>query len=73
MHNIIKALTPLRGKNGNVSIEKVKEMLKKGATLSELTNLLLNQNKKKNMDISILFLPQLQITLLLSRMKKKRL
>ena len=43
MQNLIQAVTPLRGKKGGVSIEKVKEMLKKGTTLSELTNLLLNK------------------------------
>jgi hypothetical protein len=62
----------LKAKNGGVSIEKVKEMLKKGTILRELTNLLLNKNKKK-VDLSILLLTQVQITLLLSRMKKKRL
>ena len=46
MHNLIEAVTPLKGKNCSVSIEKVKEMLKKGMTLSELTNLLLNKTKK---------------------------
>ena len=72
MHNIIKALMPLRGKNGNVSIEKVKEMLKKGATLSELTNLLLNQNKKKRGYFNP-FSSTASDNTLLSRMKKKRL
>ena len=74
MRNLIQVVTPLRGKKGGVSIEKVKEMLKKGTTLSELTNLLLNKNiKTKKKDFSILLLTQVQITLLLSRMKKKRL
>jgi len=45
MRNLIQAVTPLRGKKGGVSIDKVKEMLKKGTTLSELTNLLLNKKK----------------------------
>ena len=48
MRNLIQAVTPLRGKKGGVSIEKVKEMLKKCTTLSELTNLLLK--KKKHLD-----------------------
>ena len=61
MQNLIQAVTPLRGKKGGVSIEKVKDMLKKGTTLSELTILLLN---KKNIAIWFLFLTQ---------MKKKRL
>ena len=61
MRNLITAVTPLKGKNGGVSIEKVKEMLKKGTTLSELTNLVLNT---KNIAIRFLFLTQ---------MKKKRL
>ena len=61
MQNLIQAVTPLRGKKGGVSIEKVKEMLKKGTTLSELTNLVLNT---KNIVIRFLFLTQ---------MKKKRL
>jgi len=30
MHKLIEAVTPLKGKNGGVSIEKVKEMFKKG-------------------------------------------
>ena len=33
----------MRGKKGGVSIEKVKEMLRKGITLSELTKLVLNK------------------------------
>ena len=49
MRNRIQAVTPLRGKKGGVSIEKVKEMLKKDTTLSELTNLL--RNKKKHRDL----------------------
>ena len=47
MHNLIEAVTPLKGKNGGVSIEQVKEMLKKGTTLSELTNLLLKKTHSK--------------------------
>ena len=50
MHDIVQAITPLRRKNGNISIEKVKEILKKGITLSELTDFMLNPNKK-NVDI----------------------
>ena len=45
MQNLVQAVTPLRGKKGGVSIEKVKEMLRKGITLSELTNLVLNKKK----------------------------
>ena len=37
----------MRGKKDGVSIDKVKEMLKKGTTLSELTNLLLNKKKHR--------------------------
>ena len=47
MHNIVEAITPLRKKNGNISIKKVKKMLKKGVTLSELQEFILNPNKKR--------------------------
>ena len=46
LQNLTHIVTPLKGKNGGVSIEKVKEMLK-GMTLSELTDFLLNKNKKQ--------------------------
>ena len=49
MQNLIQTVTPLRGKKGGVSIDKVKEMLRKGTTLSELTNLLLNKKKHREL------------------------
>ena len=43
MENPIKAICPLKGKDGGVSINKVKDMLKRATTLSELTYMLLNK------------------------------
>ena len=47
MHSLVEAITPMRKKDGGISIDKVKKMLKKGVTLSELQEFILNPNKKR--------------------------
>ena len=47
MQNIIAAITPLRKKNGGISIEQVKIMLKKGVTLKQLEDFILNPARKR--------------------------